>query len=518
MWKAILVDDEPGVVEGLSIMIDWSVYGFSVVATAQDGAEALRLIQMEDPDLVVTDIRMPGIDGLELVRQTQRLANHRPRFLIISGYRDFEYARQALTLGVDDYLLKPIYEEELGQTLATVAEKMEAEATTTKPDDIDLATLLADSDANPDDAAALAQAPAVMIIGSIDDYPLLRVQALSAATEADARLRRFMTRILKLGPDLGMTASERGRCVTLVPAALIRKQHGSVERYREKLLSYVNVGSKGSASFVTTPSLKTLGEVRRWWKAVPRLMTLLSIDRPQAHRAAEDLLEEGAQDDANLLKPDLDVIHAVAEANANDARSLVEELRKSAVAGRAEPGLVANYVQKLSFEMHRLLTELNGNPANVDELQLLWKTEVSRLSLATQFDLLADAASASARYIGSLSQIRPSARMQQICRDLMKSFKEDVTIRDLADRHGISPAYLGQLFRKEYGESFKDYRNRLRVEEAARLLRTTDMRVYEIAQHVGYQSTDYFERRFSSFYGTTPTSYRSEATEAGSEL
>jgi two-component system response regulator YesN len=248
------------------------------------------------------------------------------------------------------------------------------------------------------------------------------------------------------------------------------------------------------------------------------LITLLQIDRPRAHNSADELLEAGAKDDAKLLRPDLDVIHAVAEANATEARTIVDRLRNSAIEGRAEPGLVANYVQKLSFEMHRLVTELNGNPSNVDELQLLWKTEVSRLSLATQFGLLADAASSAANYIGSLSQIRPSARMQQICRDLMKSFKEDITIRDLADRHGISPAYLGQLFRKEYGESFKDYRNRLRIEEAARLLRTTDMRVYEIAQHVGYQSTDYFERRFSSFYGTTPTSYRSEAIEAGSKL
>jgi len=103
--------------------------------------------------------------------------------------------------------------------------------------------------------------------------------------------------------------------------------------------------------------------------------------------------------------------------------------------------------------------------------------------------------------------------MQQISRDLVRTFREDVTIRDLAQRHGITPAYLGQLFKKEYGESFNDYRNRLRIEEAARLLRTTDMRVYEISQHVGYQSTDYFERRFSAFFNTTPTAYRAAAQQ-----
>ncbi len=499
-------------------MIDWSVYGFSVVATAQDGAEALRLIQLENPDLVVTDIRMPEIDGLELVRETQRLANHRPRFLIISGYRDFEYAREALTLGVEDYLLKPVYEEELGQALATVAEKMGAAERTVEATGTDLSSMISDRERYPDNAPALAQGPAIMVIGSIDDYPLLRSEDASLATEMDARLMRFMTRILKLGPDLGTSWSERGRCVALVPEALIRKQHGSIERYRQRLLSYVNVGSAPSGSFVTTPPLESYADVRRWWNEIPRMLMLLAIDRPRAERAADSLLEEGAHDNAALLLPELDIIHLVAEAKPDEANEAVQRIRKSAIAGRAEPGLVANYIQKLSFEMHRLVTELNGNPANIDDLQLLWKTEVSRLALATQFRLLSGAACATARYIGSLSQIRPSARMQQICRDLMRSFKDDITIRDLADRHGISPAYLGQLFRKEYGESFKDYRNRLRIEEAARLLRTTDMRVYEIAQHVGYLSTDYFERRFSSFYGTTPTNYRSKAIEAGSEL
>jgi two-component system response regulator YesN len=511
MWKAILVDDEPGVTDGLSIMIDWSVYGFQIVGTADDGPEALRLIQMEDPDLVVTDIKMPEMDGIELVRRAQRLPNHRPRFLILSGHKDFEYARAAMTLGVEDYLIKPIYEEDLGQALATLAEKLGHESTTKNEETIGLIDVL-NGRAEPSELMRSAmEQPFVVIVGSIDDYALWRDKDKSATAESESRLARFMSRILKLGKSRGFVASEEGRTVALLPDSLIRGQHGSMERYLEKLQSYVTVGNQPSASFLYSHPLQSLSEALELWQSVPRAAELLRIYAPRARMTVYELLRTDANPNPQLVTPDQDIIHHVADGDRTGAEQTVGECEETAVAGRAEPSLVVNYINKICFELHRLITELGGNPATVDELQRLCKSSLGGLTMRTQFTLLREASGASADYVQSLSQVRPSARMQQICRDLVRTFREDITIRELAQRHGISPAYLGQLFKKEYGESFNDYRNRLRIEEAARLLRTTEMRIYEISQHVGYQSTDYFERRFSAFYNTTPTAYRTAA-------
>lgn len=119
--KMLIVDDEPVICEGLRRTIDWERLGVRVVDVAYDGAEALRLVEERDVNVVLSDIRMEGMDGLELA---ERLKERFPdvRVVMISGYEDFEYARQAIRLGVSDYLLKPVEIDELTEVVKTIVE------------------------------------------------------------------------------------------------------------------------------------------------------------------------------------------------------------------------------------------------------------------------------------------------------------------------------------------------------------------------------------------------------------
>ncbi|MFB9274810.1 response regulator transcription factor [Cohnella cellulosilytica] len=116
----LLVDDEPLVLEGLTFMIDWEGHGFRVCGEACDGEEALERIQTLNPDLVVTDIRMPVMDGLQLIEHCTKELNAPCRFVILSGHDDFAFARQALACGVLDYWLKPIDAEEIHAALREI--------------------------------------------------------------------------------------------------------------------------------------------------------------------------------------------------------------------------------------------------------------------------------------------------------------------------------------------------------------------------------------------------------------
>jgi two-component system, response regulator YesN len=127
MYKLLIVDDEPNVCKGLSTIIEWEKYGFTLTGTANDGEEALDKLKIIGRcGLVITDIRMPVIDGLEL---TKRICSLYPatRVVIISGYNDFDYARQAIQYGVKGYLLKPIDREELVQNIEKVREELDNE-------------------------------------------------------------------------------------------------------------------------------------------------------------------------------------------------------------------------------------------------------------------------------------------------------------------------------------------------------------------------------------------------------
>lgn len=127
MLKVLLVDDEPYVLEGLKISINWTAYGFRICGEATNGEDALELVRLSNPDLVITDIRMPVMDGLEFIRLSKERLRSSAKFVILSGYDDFSYAKEAMLYNVSDYLLKPIDSEELESVVSKLASLIKKE-------------------------------------------------------------------------------------------------------------------------------------------------------------------------------------------------------------------------------------------------------------------------------------------------------------------------------------------------------------------------------------------------------
>ena len=117
MLKVLLVDDEPLAIEGMKNIIKWEKIGYNICGVAEDGEEAISIIRKTKPDVVVTDIRMPVLDGLELISLVKKRIDSNIKFIILSGYSEFEYAKKAMEFGVKHYLLKPVFEEEMQQVL-----------------------------------------------------------------------------------------------------------------------------------------------------------------------------------------------------------------------------------------------------------------------------------------------------------------------------------------------------------------------------------------------------------------
>jgi len=126
LLKAILIDDEPIILEGLQKIIDWKALGFEIIATAQDGIEGLEKIKKFKPEVALVDIRIPGIDGLLLIKKLKEEGVN-TKVIILSGYSEFEYAKEAIELGVESYLLKPVDPHMLEQKLEKVKQKISQE-------------------------------------------------------------------------------------------------------------------------------------------------------------------------------------------------------------------------------------------------------------------------------------------------------------------------------------------------------------------------------------------------------
>ena len=124
MYKVLIVDDEPVIVEGLRKIVDWEKYNCVVVGTAASGKEGLEMTEKYQPDILFTDIRMPGMDGLTMIAAL-RSEHRNMQIVILTGYRDFEYARSALNLGVFRYLVKPSKMKELDEAMASLTERLD---------------------------------------------------------------------------------------------------------------------------------------------------------------------------------------------------------------------------------------------------------------------------------------------------------------------------------------------------------------------------------------------------------
>jgi len=116
----MIVEDETLIRKGLALAVSWELFGCEVVGEAENGEEGLKLIQRIQPDLVITDVRMPKMDGIEMIRQAQKISQ--AEYIILSGYSEFQYAQQAVKLGVKDYLLKPVDDQEFNETIKRVVQ------------------------------------------------------------------------------------------------------------------------------------------------------------------------------------------------------------------------------------------------------------------------------------------------------------------------------------------------------------------------------------------------------------
>ncbi|MDT8717265.1 response regulator [Clostridium sp. 19966] len=125
MYKVMIVDDEPFVRQGLISLINWAEYDFQICCESDNGIDALKSAKEYSPDLIITDIRMPEMSGLELIRECEKELKSGCKYIILSGYSEFEYARQAMSYGVVNYILKPIDEDEVKESLARIKKELD---------------------------------------------------------------------------------------------------------------------------------------------------------------------------------------------------------------------------------------------------------------------------------------------------------------------------------------------------------------------------------------------------------
>lgn len=258
MYSVLLVDDEPWAIEGLQMFVDWEGHGFRVCGVCENGAEALSAARELMPDVIVTDIRMPQMDGLELIGQLQGERGAPTEFIVLSAYSEFAFAKRAMQLGVHYYLLKPIIEEEAAEVLSQIRMRLDTNRALRKAVDGEEASL-----------PALAAQQMKDVLQAIEDADVVR-----AAEEIDSLFRKMGNQSFEwaelfagsLTVQYSKLIRESGGdpALLLLPRPNSFREAAELEPVRMRILSYAEQAIRALQSLREHRPGNTLTEIDRY--------------------------------------------------------------------------------------------------------------------------------------------------------------------------------------------------------------------------------------------------------------
>ncbi|HWE61110.1 MAG TPA: response regulator transcription factor [Chloroflexota bacterium] len=508
MYRLLIADDEELVRRGLTALIEREAPAITVVGAAVDGLEALELARSCAPDIVLTDIRMPGLDGLDLIG---RLREHvpPPHCIILSGYNEFDYARRAVGLGVADYLLKPVDPDELLALLERIGAQI---ATTRHEQQIHSAAervlveraahrVLNGLGAGADDqltASFLSSAPA---------WGLLLIQP---AIESDAQGRHAVLGAACRAQLPGTIAVEDayGYLCLLVPCP--DPEPATFAALAETLYQALRAAGWHVALTVARPCA-TACEISGRYQEALEVADYHDAGAGSSLLRCWDMLRHVARWPAFPTTYRDALLDAIADGSVTDARRAGHDFMVYLEEHASRTARCALWFEMVMLAVHHVQQFGVRADALLDGQQDLRALLRATYDAGSLEERLVSVATRAARECGLLrSESKPRGAIADLRAFIESHLADDLTITALARRVSLNGKYLAELFREATGEPLGKFIIRTRMRHACELLAHSSLKVYEVAEKVGYADPKHFTGMFRTVVGVSPAEYREQ--------
>lgn len=530
--RVLIVDDEVKVCQLISHLIHWEDYGMEIIGMVNDGEQAFEVICREKPDIVITDIRMPGLDGIELVERVSHVLDH-VFFVIVSGYSQFEYARQAVKLGVEDYLVKPIRKKDLIAVLEKISGKYTKE-TKDRSEKEELKTQLVQTKEKvrnnllqdllftrenffqTAELTEIRERYGCTFAGSCYRMVLVHLYENTAGTAADERefaLHKIQQILKEQLADVCMEFL----CIVhgYEVICLLNMQDAEEQVLSRPLVKITTDMSAIREIFPAARCAVVLGHSMTDLKGCRAYLEKMRMALAErfGHETQEIFKEEqlemklssgGVMLSAELRKRLLlesELLHA------KGVEDLVDEIRhglKERKAGAQE--ILAVYreitgIFLLAIQNYHKDTDMPRTETYMQGLEVYYSLDAVFTWLKNEL----------VEYIETREQEQKDLESRPIRvakKYIHEHFRENVSLDTVSGEIGLNPAYFSTVFKKSTGQNFMDYVTSVRMEHAKELLTRSNTDVIDIACEVGYADVKYFSKLFKKHTSLTPTEYR----------
>ncbi len=533
MTSLLLVEDEEAIRQKLVYNVSWAEHGFDPVLSAGNGVEALKLIEQNPVDIMVTDIQMPKMNGIDLIREIQT-RNHPMKIIIISGFAEFEYAQEAIKFNVSDYLLKPFASRKLLDIALRLKEKLEQECaekselyglreqlrqnmdTLREKFFTDLINgNLAGTDINAK-MSFLGLTELASLDGQVIVIEIPESQLRTASEEEkyliNLQFKQQLIRLLEGGIYRHRIINHQRNQMVVIFFAPDPNLAMRLEEYLVQLKMLLNqslilgVGNRYRSlqDFSVSYQEACVAIQYSYLYGNDRVYSIndLHLDNPFYDKHFYSLYQNRIFNDLRI-----GANHLIRE----DLAALIAEMRQSQMSPQSLQILASN----LLLLTYIILNELGYNPNEIFE------TDFSPLTMVNQAGNLNELEKILQNFFDRINQYIITKRsslnqklVDQIRQYIDQNYCEDITLSAIADQYNISTGYLSILFNERIGKKFIDYLTELRITKAKELLKHSDMRIYEISTAVGYKDSFYFSNCFKKIVGLTPSEYRDQFKES----
>ena len=526
MLKVMLVDDEPFTLQGLQVIIDWESGGFEIATTCSNGKEALKYLSENEVDLIISDIRMPEMNGLELLETIKREKISDAAFVLLTGYDDFAYTQRAIRNGCLDYILKPVIEEELISVLKKVT-------------NLNRESIILRKDREKMEDAYLARIIRHLIKGKYNDED---IEYANKHLQLSGRLRfidiEFVNRDIEIDDadideyDMGVmqrqlynackeVLKEYANHFTLdivfdddnYNVGFIYSDHMAVAsdltetEFLNALIRKIEVLVIKPIRMLCGEPVSDISNLSQSFDSCRRLRSIAGFHNKKKLYFYEEI--QSGHGSIVLCKDTIDEI--ISSIENNDAvliesgiDKLFDELQNKESNNRAFD-LNINY---LLFQLIHLASELDDTVNQEEIIQYISEKTSDKAFRRGSHQHLKKFCLEYAVYLSELRKSISRGILSVVEAEIKKNYADNISLKDLGDKYHINSSYLGQVFRKNYGMSFKNYLTNYRIKEAAKQILHTDKKINRIAEDVGYKDSDYFIRKFIEIMGCTPSKYR----------
>jgi len=531
--KVLITDDEQMICNLIANILDWEDMGFQIIGMANTGTDAFDIIQKEKPDVVISDIRMPGYDGIQLIQKTAE-AGIQAVFVMISGYKQFEYAQNAMKYGVKYYLLKPISEEKLRETMMEIGRELDVkqqkiveerhlrrqvQEARDKMKRRFLTTVLAANEKDNLESDISRNAVNAEYNTEFKDGEyravFVKVDIRGAVGKSAEYLQdKIEQYVEKFGKDFSESISTYTHSGIVVLFNYKNEDEEEIKRKIEELWTDLDDYVKNFEGFsVVIGVSEATGQFKETRKCIVESMDAVKyrIKNPESKILYYDEFDYQRRPVGTIITPvkRQNYLAKIESGSAEDAAACIDE------AVRMIRYEITNYSPVMLYDTLIYYVDLLNktlDKAQKEKMEEYFEQWNERIDNERTELKLTEATKAYVtkviQYVQEEKKDKDIRPVREVKTYLEENYHQEISLNDLADIVSLNASYLSALFKKETGMTYTEYVMFCRLEKAKELLADTGKSIAEIADAVGYHDTRHFSKLFTRNIGLKPSEYR----------